>query len=474
MDALETPRVHRLLTSPAGRILETRTVERLGLRSLRREFAISRARAAADISLGHGPEAFLEAVGAPPAPHLHHRIEQALSEYASRRERFDVANERWEAAFWGPDDIDGDELVAVERERRKAAEHRAQPSRLFRFLDSDHLLPSVKYDVPTPDEARAQWESYLSHPERLYTFDADLPTVEQSREVAGAGTRESFLRFASPSPYFETATARVYEPAEKPARRSGLSTLVFNHGLGMANDTMAYWPPEAALARPLARAGYRVVLPDAPWHGRREAVGSYSGEPYLATAPIGMFKLFSAAALENGVLVNWARETGAPVVGVGGLSLGGITTFHVGGHCGSWPESTRPDLLCPAGAPGIVDETVFDSRLLEILDTDDALRSAGWTSRLLGEFAALLNPPETCGIDPEWVVSFGGLRDEVVPYGTTRRLLDAWNVPPVNRTEWDVGHMGVLTQLLRHDGYRHQVSGALDELKSKAKPPRTA
>lgn len=470
MDALDTPRIHRVLTSPLGRLMETRTVEQLALRGLRREFGIGRARAAADVSLGHGPAAFLEAVGTPPAPDLHPRIEAALAEYATRREAFEEANERWEEAFWGADDVDPDELVAVERERREAADRHAQPTRLFRFLATEHVLPPVKYDVPKPDAAAHQWEGYLTNPERLYSFDGDLPVVERSRTVRGPGTVESFLRFESPSPYFETATARVYEPAagddggDGDADRSALPTLIFNHGLGMMNDTMAYWPPEAALARPLAREGYRVVLPDAPWHGRREAAGSYSGEPYLAKGPVGMFQLFSAGALENGVLVDWARREGAPVVAVGGLSLGGITTFHVVGHCGSWPESTRPDLAFPVGAPGVVDETVVRSRLLELLDTDDALRAAGWTPALLGEFGPLLNPPATCGIDPSRVVSFGGRQDEVAPYDTTRWLLDSWEVPDENRIEWNVGHMGVLLQMLRHDDFRTRVKGELDAL----------
>ncbi|SFL50899.1 hypothetical protein SAMN04487950_4061 [Halogranum rubrum] len=463
MDTLATPPIHRVLTSPVGRLLETNTIERLGLRGLRRQFAIGRARAAADVSLGHGPAAFLEAVGAPPAPHLHDRIEHALAEYATRREAFDEANERWETAFWGPDDVDVRKLVAVERERREAADHRAQPTGLFRFLDTEHLLPPVKYDVPTPDEAVHQWEGYLNTPERLYGFDGPLPTVERSRVVRGPGTRESFLRFESPSPYFETATARVYEPSEE---RRELPTLVFNHGLGMMNDTMAYWPPEAALARPLAREGYRVVLPDAPWHGRREALGSYSGEPYLAKGPVGMFHLFSAAALENGVLVDWARGENAPAVAVGGLSLGGITTLHVVGHCGSWPASTRPDLAFPVGAPGVIDETIVRSRLLELLDTGDALRAAGWTPARLGEFGPLLNPPTTCGIDPARVVCFTGSRDEVAPADTTRWLLDSWDVPPENRVEWDVRHMGVLMQMLRHDEFRDRVKSEFEALEA--------
>ncbi|SDM84097.1 hypothetical protein SAMN04487949_2767 [Halogranum gelatinilyticum] len=460
--SLETPRLHRLLTSPLGRLLETDALERVALGGVRREFGISRARSAADVSLGHGPAAFLDAVGAPPAPDLHPRIERALAAYATRREAFDAANERWEEAFWGPEDAAPDDLVEVERERRAAADRRAQPTRLFRFLATDHLLPPVKYDVPTPEEARHQWEGYLATPERLYGFDGPLPTVERSQEVRGPGTVESFLRFESPSPYFETATARVYEP--ETADRSALPTLVFNHGLGMMNDTMAYWPPEAALARPLAREGFRVVLPDAPWHGRREMVGTYSGEHYLAKGPIGMFQLFSAAALENGVLVDWARTEGAPAVAVGGLSLGGITTLHVVGHCGAWPESTRPDLAFPVAGAGLVDETVVRSELLDALDTDKALRAAGWTPALLGEFGPLLNPPTTCGIDPERVVPVAGVRDEVVPYDTTRWLLDSWGVPDGNRVEWDVGHFGVLMQMLRHDEFRERVKAAFATL----------
>ncbi|WP_101297218.1 alpha/beta hydrolase family protein [Halegenticoccus soli] len=460
-DSLDTPLAHRLASSPVGGVFETRPFESMLLRGFLRGFRISRARAAADVSLGSGPSAYLAAVGAPPAPHLHPRIERALAEYARLRSEYDDATERWDDAFWGDAETTPDERVELERERRRASARRAMPASTFRFLASDHFLPPVKYEIPNPDEAIGRWAAHAAHPDRFYGLRGEIEPVERSRELRGPGTVEYLVRFPSPSPYVgDSATARVYEPAE--GDRSALPTLVFNHGFGMLNDQLTYWPEEEYAGRALAPEGYRVVLPEAPWHGRREKAGLYSGEPYVARAPVATFQLFEASAMENGVLVEWARSRGAPVVGVGGLSLGGLTALHVAGHCGAWPESMRPDLVFPVAATGAVDELLADGRLSRRLGLPGALSAAGWTRARLRQLAPLLNPPADPDIDPSRVVAFRGLRDEVAPAGSAEELLDAWDVPAENRIEWRTGHFGVFAKLVRGGEFRGVVRERLN------------
>lgn len=462
---LSTPLVHRALRSPAGGLLETAAFERVKTNSLARTFGVARARAAADVSLGGGPAAFLAELPAPPAPHLHDRIERTLRDYANRRTEAEDAVERWEAAFWGDEATTDAERVAIERERRRTEARRARPTRLFRFLDREHLLPPVKYEIPDPETVDERWAKAVVDPSRLYGLD-ELPAVARSRSVAGPGTEESFLRFDSPSPYLDEATARVYEPAGWAAGRDGdaapLPTLIFHDGLGSLNDRASYWPVEDAVARTLAPRGYRVILPDAPWHGRREVVGRYSGEPYLATAPVGTFTLLSAAAAETGVLVDWARREGAPVVGVGGLSLGGSVASHVAGRCGGWPERARPDLVVPVGAPGDVDRALFESRLSSLLGLDRELAEAGWTPDRLRDLAPLLDPPATPAVDPGSIVPFVGRRDDLAPVDTALELYDSWGVPDRNVTAWDAGHFGVLVRLVRDPAFVSTVAARLD------------
>jgi hypothetical protein len=454
MDTLETPAVHQLLASPVGGLLDARWFERLKRRALRRDFAVQRARAAADVAVGVAPDAYLREVDAPPAPHLSDRIEAALARYAPRRDAALDATERWADVVWDPSSTVAERLDA-ERERRRAEHRRRDAADCFGFLVDDHLVSPVAYDVPDPETVLTTRRADLASPATVYDVPERPPRVERSDWLPGPGTVEYWLRFPSPSPFVEgDAVARVYEP---PDPADDLPTLVYYGGLGMANDCVDYWPEEVSLGRSLASRGVRVVLPDAPWHARREPVGRFSGEAYLARAPESTFELYAAAAVEAGVFVQWARGENAPASGsdpppviLGGISLGGIVTMHVAGRCGGWPAVARPDAVVPVAATGDVDAVLVEGGLTPTLDLDDALGAAGWYPRL-HELGPLLNPPDACGLDPERVFPVYGTRDDLVPARTLTPTLDAWGVPAENRTAWETGHFGVLLRTIRGD-----------------------
>ena len=456
---LETPLVHRAIRSPVGAVLTTRPYEWLKRRSLPREFRTFRVRAVADATVDEGVDAFLDELGSDRVTGRD-RLRSALDRHASRKRARDALEARWESVFWDGGDQTLAERVALETDRREASGRWARPTDLVRATpDVDDVAP-VGFDVPDPDDALADWEDRLDAPGAVYAAPESMPEVETSATVPGPGTREYWVRFPSPSTAVDSpASAKVVEPD---GRREERPTLLFVGGLGMQYDQVPYWPEEEYAGRELASRGYRVVLPASPWHGRRELPGRYSGEPYLASPPVAFVELYAAQLQELAVLTAWARDRGAPVVGVGGFSLGGIATVLLVGFCGPWPDETTPDLAFPAGMTTRLDRVLVESDLTKLLGVRDAVRDAGWTPGRLANFAPLLTPPNDLGISPDRVFSFAGRRDRMAPYRDARDLLTRWGVPPQNRTEWDAGHFGTLLRLVRTSAFQDTVAAQFD------------
>ncbi|MFC7044088.1 alpha/beta hydrolase [Halobacteriaceae archaeon GCM10025711] len=462
-EQLTTPLTHRLIASPVGRLFQTRAFERLKVGSVDREFGVLRARAAADATEGEGVDAFLAELGVtdPVDASLRDEIVHALDSHWQAKAEYDAATARWEEVVWGDADASLDERTRLEKKRREAGTAWVSPQKTFKFLTRTDLLDVVEFDVPDPETALAEWESVPAA--EVYGPPDAVPEVETSATMHGPGTREYLVRFDSPSPFVDdTASARVYEPFDGP-EDADRPTLVFGTGLAMACDVMEYWTEEEYVGRALARQGYRVVLPVPPWHGRREVLGSYSGEPYLARMPVSAFELYATQAKEIAVLTQWARSVGAPVVGVGGVSLGGIVAMFVAAHADSWPDAMRPDVAFPVAASADVAGLLFDSSLTALLGVQDALDAAGWTPENIRGLDHLLVAPETPGIDPERVYPVGGLTDEMTQYQDTRAFLYQWGVPEANRLEWDCGHFGVLLRAMRTAEFQSFITDALDE-----------
>ncbi|WP_327053746.1 hypothetical protein [Halomicrococcus gelatinilyticus] len=458
---LETPLVHRAITSPVGAVLSTRPYEWLKRRSLPREFRTFRVRAVADATADEGVDAFLDELGTERVT-KRDRLRSALGRHAGRKRARDALEARWESVFWDGGDETLAERVALESDRREASGRLAQATDVRRAVPDAVDVPPVGVDVPDPGEAMDEWEDRIDAPEEVYAAPDSMPDVETSATVPGPGTREYWVRFPSPSSYVDApAFAKVVEPD---ARRDERPTLVYGGGLGMQNDQLPYWPEEEYAGRELAARGYRAVLPTSPWHGRRERPGRYSGEPYLAAPPVSFVELYAAQLQEWAVLTAWAREQGAPVVGVGGVSLGGIATLLLAGFCGPWPDETTPDLAFPAAMTTRLDRVLVESDLTELLGVRDAVREEGWTPGRLANFAPLLTAPNDPGLPPERVFPFAGRRDRMAPYRDAHDLLRRWDVPPQNRTEWDAGHFGVLVRLVRRSTYQDAVDAQFDWL----------
>ncbi len=458
---LETPFIHRIIESPIGRLFHSRLFERFKISSVDREFTVLRARAAADVA-GTDVETFLDELGAPEDVDrsIRSKIEDALVNHSEARAEYETATEAWDDAFWESTTDSVETRNALEERRREAGGNWVSPQRTFKFLSSVDWIDIVDFDVPNPADTVNEWSERKA--DSVYGPPTAEPPIETSATMRGPGTREYLLRFDSPSQFVDdVAYARVYEPWDTDLE-TPLSTLVFGTGLAMACDVMDYWTEEAYVGRALATEGYRIVLPIPPWHGRREILGWYTGEPYLARMPVSAIELYEAQAKEIAVLNEWARSVGAPRVGVGGISMGGIVSMFIAGFSDEWPAAMRPDFAVPVAASADVAELLFESSLTEILGVTGALEAAGWTPETMRRLDHLLTTPAHPGIDPAECYPVGGLVDDMTKYVTLQETLDGWGVPQDNRLEWECGHFGVTLRAMRTDEFQTFVRAALD------------
>lgn len=448
---LQTSRTHRILAGPLGRLMTTGWFDGVKMAMLPREFRMARARALAFVH--PEPEPFLDALGVCDAARrkLVDPAARALAELGRRREALAPVEAQWTQAVWGGSPVtDPARLAALETERRKRSEAAIKPGLLFRFLWAEPSFAPTGFAIPEPDAALAEAQPWIDDPASLYAAPATLGAIERSAAFPGPAGPEYLIRFASPSPFTggDTVTARVYEPAEGAANAP---VFIFASGLGMVYDLISYWPEEDYMARRLAARGVRVILPESPWHGRRELPGRYSGEPYLARAPVSIYELFAAQAQETAAIIAWVRAEGAPRVGVGGVSLGGLAAQQAAGHAATWPEAMRPDMAFIGAGSGHVDEVVVMGDLSARLGMSAAVRKAGWSDDKLARLRPLLDPPALPGVAPDAVIAYLGRRDESTPYALARALLDTWGVPQANRIVHDAGHIALYTRLIRGD-----------------------
>ena len=447
---LTTPFTHKILTSPVGTLFNNKLFEWVKNKNLPGEFKTAKVGAAVRAE-GDNLEAFLSYLDVSPGDLKQDeltRIEKGLSEFREVRREYLDLKERWDEAFWGGKSVvDNDTLVELEEKRRELSEKCRKPTSSLGFLAKKNFTPVVNFEIPSPEETLNNWAKEIEDPGKIYGPPAKSPQIRESATVEGPSGPEYLIKFASPASLMDdTVHARVYEPNKSVKEPP---SFVFASGLGMMNDSIQYWPEEEYIGRYLASRGFRVVLIESPWHGRREKEGHYSGEPYVGTAPVGLFTLYSAQTQETGSIIEWLRTKGTSAVGVGGVSLGGIVSEHIAGRCENYPRSARPDMALLVATSNRIKDVVLRSEISKSLGLDEAIEAAGWEEEDLAKLKPLLDPPDDPGISPKRVFGVFGENDTYIPYEYSMEMMKSWGVPDKNVTTWDSGHFGVLTRSIR-------------------------
>ncbi len=376
----------RVIRSPLGALIARPWFHRLASWFLLRwYFPLSRLWAAASLA-GGSVERFAEAI---PLPAIGGRQRQRILRVLEKTEagRRDAADARtaWEKAFFGAEAMPPAALVEIEN-RRRAASHAYMMGRFgFRFLRKRDI-PSARWEIPTGKAVEAAYGAFLEHPERAYAAPDPMPQIEASQSIPASIGRKYWLRFTSPSKRIGgMAYATVHEPDDGEAS----ATLVFGHGIGVENDL---WRETVDGVLMLVGDGIRVIEITGPWHGLRADRGRYGGEPFFATAPLGVLDLFTAEVAEMAVLIDWARRHGSTRVGLGGVSLGALVAQLALVHARHWPAGSRPDAALLITHAGHIEHTAAGGSLTTGLGLIDAMEAAGWTNDEFARWRALTDP----------------------------------------------------------------------------------
>lgn len=388
---------------------------------------LSRLWAAAMVAEGDA-DRFLAAAPLDRRPSL--GLAQAIRAVNERRIRYERAAREWEEAFFADRMAGADRLAALERGRSRAAFWLTAQRLRFAAMRLGRAVPPVRFEVGDPRSAAQQFDPAMTEVWRHYRPPATLPEVAVSRRIpgvfGGVAGEDCWLRFRSPSPHFdEHAWARVHEP------RGVVNppTLIFGNGIFIEFD---HYGRISGDVQVLVRRGLRVVEIESPWHGRRRRAGTYGGEPFFATAPLGPVALFTAQAQELAVIVDWCRQTSRGAVALGGASMGALATALAATHSPHWPARLRPDALALLTAADDIAELAFESTLASRVGLPQALRAAGWTAADVDRWRPLTALAERAPLPPERVVMVLGEGDTVLPFDMGRRLAERWRIPGAN------------------------------------------
>jgi pimeloyl-ACP methyl ester carboxylesterase len=398
-------------------------------------FPLSRAWAAALAADGSVP-AFLREMGLGWQPPL---LGAALTRLARDRDALARADRVWERAMF---DGIGDPADA-ERARRRAAT-RLMAGRL-QFLPLLGRLPRMASAITDPAEVEARHAGRLADRGHAFGLPAFMPKIVRGGAIESDGVRTYWARFASPIEPGGTAWARVSEPVGA----TDAPSLVVLHGIGLEQE---FWPETPDAFDALLVRGVRLIRPELPAHGRRRPEGFFGGEAILARAPLGTLDFFHAAVVEAGIWVAWARGLG-PRVGLGGVSLGALTSQMAATAAADWPEASRPDALLLLTPGGDFMAIAFEGELTQAVGLGAELARHGWSRAALTRWQPLLEPRGMPAIAPERIVAALGDADRITPYGSAAELLGRWGVPRDNVfTEANRGHFTTFFHLALDPG----------------------
>jgi pimeloyl-ACP methyl ester carboxylesterase len=405
-------------------------------------FPASRLWAAAQVANG-SPERFYQAAGIARAGDEDRRLAKTLSRIETLRARAAAMEAEWQRVFFGPEDSPTAYRTAVEAARLDASHEYNSARRLFgRWLLRG--VPPIRLKTQSPDEVAAVYGDAAREFVRVAAAPATMPAIEVSRTVSTPIGVDYWLRFKSPSARLgDTVHARVHEPIGA----SDPPTIIMGHGICVEFEN---WHGLIHEANTLCAAGFRVIRPEAPWHGRRTPVGSFGGERLVTHFPGALLDAFAGALQEWAVLADWSRRTSRGSLAFGGTSLGAQIAQLAADCAALGPEHLRPEGLFLVTHCGRMTDATVHGEMTEIFGTGHDVRAKGWTHESLDAVLGRLDPSPRPPVPAERIVSVIGSRDRVTPFGCAVPLIDAWNVPAANRFIWDRGHFSMPMTLIRN------------------------
>lgn len=431
------------LRTPFGGLIARPWFDRMALKALDRWFfPLSRLWAAARAANG-SVERYFDEAPLEPASGLRSMLEPRLKRFETIRHQVVDTEAVWEDAFWGADVHSAGALAEIEHARLYHRNGYNTLRRMFVPVRLRRQVTPIHWDTPTPEDVETLYGDLAANPAEAFRPPDPMPRVDQSRVIEQDGRRDYWLRFPSPSKRMnDDAIARVYEPVglENPP------TIIMGHGICVEFD---HWRGLTDEAHVLAAQGIRVVRPEAPWHGRRVPDGLYGGEKFIATAPLGALDLFTSAAREWAVLIDWCRSTSNGPVGIGGTSLGAMTAQLVAEKSNHWPERLRPDATLLITHCGRIEDAVVRGSLAQVWGIEARTRAAGWTPEQIERYAPLIDPQGSPAMPAENIVSVLGSHDDVTPFDSGKALVERWGVPEENLFVWRCGHFSVPLAMLR-------------------------
>ncbi|MER2181691.1 alpha/beta fold hydrolase [Desemzia incerta] len=224
-------------------------------------------------------------------------------------------------------------------------------------------------------------------------------------------------------------TIPMLEVVPTKKRNDLLPLIVYYHGWQSVKEL------NLTQARYLARQGFRVILPDAMNHGERK-------QPVSKIPSLTFWQSIHTNLVEFGFIVHHFRTIGFvdDVIGVGGTSMGGITTCALLTH--------HPEIKAAACLMGSPKLSAYRERIVE---------HAKWSNRYLPQdYKELLSwipqydlslHPETLDGRPLFI--WHGKQDLIVPYEDVADFADQQKeLPNIYFTDEDEEHL-VKTSTMR-------------------------
>lgn len=355
------------------------------------------------------------------------------------------AERRWQQGFFGGTlgEID---LRQLEIERRHSAAHHQTLRRSW--IGSAHRLkvPAVDAVASTPEEVAAAGPGLIARQRDVDAAGGGVvatPSLQRLDSDGRPALEEFWLRLPSAQvdggPH---AYAHVYAPLDRPI----VGTVIHLHGFCLEWDQLAV-PARDVLG--LTDLGCRVIVLEAPWHGRRRRPGEWGGAPMVTNPPLSMLQLLTAQLQEVARLTAYARRRWQQPVGWHGISMGALTAQLALSRANDWPQACRPDAAMLIVATVGMSRIAIDGAFGKGLGIDRIVQAAGWSEDRLPILAPIADPvePPACGADR--VVLVTGARDTVTPPPGAEVLRQRWKLPRDNDFRLGTGHITTPLHLYR-------------------------